>query len=618
MAGAIRITNTASPGDDNKTIQYNNDGYFGGAAQLFWDKVNNRLGIGDNTPAQQLSLTKSMELLETTASDIGVIYKGANRFLHTYHATGAQGYNIFLGNNAGNFSMAISGSDFHASYNIAIGENVLSALTTGYSNCGLGVNALRTLTTGYGNLGMGIHTLEENITGCINVAIGNRAGQGTNGHSFSNNVLVGFAAGRFLANGGDNNILIGYQAGDNVTSGEKNIIIGYDLNALAAAGDSQLNIGSLIFGNLGATKRVGINTSTMNETLNVGGAIRLGTSALTNAGTIRWNGTNFQGYKGAAWVNLDGGGGGGFSDGGEAGGAARTLGNTDNYHLGFKTNDTVRLHINNDGSIGINKITPLGCKLDIDGNFRAWYTKAGSAIMEVCGTHRMLVTGSSLVTDFFASWAINVGPTSSGATRNVVGMEINVQESESDQGLKGQRTGKSSTILQIVPESQFDGRSGYNVSFGIMFGRGGHTGNPRMHVGVVAEQYAIVHNGAFMLLHGGNGAGDRPSAAMDLRDNWLCGIDTAAATLSYAFRTGNSQPFVSRNAADNATYILIGMATDNQILVGYACANYINLGQSSGSSNPIRIRVGGVNDKTILVGAADSGGAGYRMLRVGN
>lgn len=633
MAGKISKTSYNIPGGNVKQLQYNDTGLFGGCSQLFWDKTNNRLGLGDSTPAKQISITKCMEMLACSGSGVGVIYKGADRFMHDYKAAGANGHNTFIGVNAGNFSMAINSDSWHASYNVGVGNYTLASLTYGYQNIGLGYEALKNTSHGFTNVGVGVYALKENTTGSTNVGIGRGSfqknktgnanvgigcgtGYGTVDENISCNICIGHYAGYMLGTGGDNNILIGYQAGDNVTSGEKNVIIGYDLNALVAAGNNQLNIASTIFGDLGATKKVGINTSTMNETLNVGGAIRLGTSALTNNGTIRWTGTDFEGYN-SGWESLTSGGG-DFSDGGEAGGVARTLGNTDDYHLGFRTNNLVRLHINDDGSIGINKTTSLGTKLDVDGNFRSWFTCAGSGIMEVCGTHRMLITGSSLSSDFFASWVVNVGPTSSTATRNVVGMELNVQESESDQGLKGSRTGKSSTILQIVPESQFDGRSGYNVSFGIMFSRGSHTGNPRMHVGVVAEQYAIAHGGDFMLLHGGSSSGDRPNAAMDLRNNWLCGIDTSSAILSYAFKTGNNQPFVSRNAADNATYILIGMATDNQILVGYACANYINLGQSSGSSNPIRIRVGGVNDKTIQVGAVDSGGAGYRMLRVGN
>ncbi|NQT76697.1 MAG: hypothetical protein HQ565_03210 [Bacteroidetes bacterium] len=42
-----------------------------------------------------------------------------------------------------------------------------------------------------------------------------------------------------------------------------------------------------------------------------------------------------------------------FSNGGEAGGADRSLGNTDNYALSFKTNNTTHLKIQNDGGVRI-------------------------------------------------------------------------------------------------------------------------------------------------------------------------------------------------------------------------------------------------------------------------
>ncbi|MEA2037224.1 MAG: hypothetical protein U9O94_06950, partial [Nanoarchaeota archaeon] len=47
-----------------------------------------------------------------------------------------------------------------------------------------------------------------------------------------------------------------------------------------------------------------------------------------------------------------------YSDGGENGGADRTLGNKDNYDLGFLTNNINRLHIQNDGNIGIGTNAP--------------------------------------------------------------------------------------------------------------------------------------------------------------------------------------------------------------------------------------------------------------------
>lgn len=55
-----------------------------------------------------------------------------------------------------------------------------------------------------------------------------------------------------------------------------------------------------------AQQGVGIGPSSVVplEMLDVDGAIKIGTTTGTNAGTIRWNGTNFQGYDGTQWVNF--------------------------------------------------------------------------------------------------------------------------------------------------------------------------------------------------------------------------------------------------------------------------------------------------------------------------
>jgi len=50
--------------------------------------------------------------------------------------------------------------------------------------------------------------------------------------------------------------------------------------------------------------RVG-SSAAPSEMLHVEGAILLGTTSNTNAGTIRWNGTDFQGYNGSTWVSLN-------------------------------------------------------------------------------------------------------------------------------------------------------------------------------------------------------------------------------------------------------------------------------------------------------------------------
>ncbi|MBI1288543.1 MAG: hypothetical protein GC178_13310 [Flavobacteriales bacterium] len=62
---------------------------------------------------------------------------------------------------------------------------------------------------------------------------------------------------------------------------------------------------SSVFGQTG----MGIGNTNPQEKLDVTGAIKIGTTSTSNAGTIRWNGTNFQGYDGSQWVNLDSQGG---------------------------------------------------------------------------------------------------------------------------------------------------------------------------------------------------------------------------------------------------------------------------------------------------------------------
>ena len=55
--------------------------------------------------------------------------------------------------------------------------------------------------------------------------------------------------------------------------------------------------------------------------------------------------------SGGAGANLTYGSAGDFKDGGDAGGANRTLGNTDAYSLGFETNDVVRLSLSATGFV---------------------------------------------------------------------------------------------------------------------------------------------------------------------------------------------------------------------------------------------------------------------------
>jgi len=57
-----------------------------------------------------------------------------------------------------------------------------------------------------------------------------------------------------------------------------------------------------------ATKLLGVDVISPQEKLDVNGGIKLGAALNTNAGTMQWDGTNFQGYNGTTWNNLDGSG----------------------------------------------------------------------------------------------------------------------------------------------------------------------------------------------------------------------------------------------------------------------------------------------------------------------
>ena len=71
--------------------------------------------------------------------------------------------------------------------------------------------------------------------------IGTDAMGGTTG-SKSNNVAVGYHAGRSMTTGG-NNVALGYQAGNSLTTGSNNIIIGYDADASSATATNEITLG---------------------------------------------------------------------------------------------------------------------------------------------------------------------------------------------------------------------------------------------------------------------------------------------------------------------------------------------------------------------------------------
>ena len=118
------------------------------------------------------------------------IFKGTDRFLHTYYGSGTIGLNTFLGLNAGNFSMG--GTVQQGSYNTGVGYGSLMSLTSGSYNSAFGLYSLKSNTTGYDNSAFGYSAL-YNTTGNYNSAFGSEVlysnTSGYNNSAFGNQAL---------------------------------------------------------------------------------------------------------------------------------------------------------------------------------------------------------------------------------------------------------------------------------------------------------------------------------------------------------------------------------------------------------------------------------------------
>ena len=90
--------------------------------------------------------------------------------------------------------------------------------------------------------------------------------------------------------------------------------INYDHSTDEMSFTSEKSISFLTAGNtafvIDSSGNVGIGISSPTEKLEVNGAIKIGNTTNTNAGTIRWTGSDFEGYTGTDWVSLTAGTGG--------------------------------------------------------------------------------------------------------------------------------------------------------------------------------------------------------------------------------------------------------------------------------------------------------------------
>lgn len=118
------------------------------------------------------------------------------RLLHNYSNATATGRNIFVGLNAGNFTLSpLGGSSDLASYNAGFGYGTLKGLTTGSYNTGIGYSACEIISSGADNVGIGAFSNQYLTTGNNNTSVGSHAGY-TNSTG-SSSVFMGYRAGYY-------------------------------------------------------------------------------------------------------------------------------------------------------------------------------------------------------------------------------------------------------------------------------------------------------------------------------------------------------------------------------------------------------------------------------------
>jgi hypothetical protein len=152
-----------------------------------------------------------------------VVYKGGAPFIHDYKPPANNGYNLFVGVNAGNFTMG-SANSLEASCNVGIGANAFRANTTGYNNVAIGYNAFQANTVGNYNTGIGTKALQANTEGFANTSIGHSS-------------LLANTTGVW-------NVGVGASASENNTTGSYNTSIGTRALQANTTGNYNTSIGN--------------------------------------------------------------------------------------------------------------------------------------------------------------------------------------------------------------------------------------------------------------------------------------------------------------------------------------------------------------------------------------
>jgi hypothetical protein len=164
---------TTAPGGSTGQVQYNNAGAFGGAANLYWDAANNRVGINNAAPAYSLDVTGNGNF--TTGLNVGNTYTLSGVSPYAYiESSSANGLpRIHFRTTATNrFTVGVNGPD--NSFHITGGSFAPAS-------------ASRISITSAGKVGIGVATALTNLHVLAGASSGFAPGDTINGLFVENN-----------------------------------------------------------------------------------------------------------------------------------------------------------------------------------------------------------------------------------------------------------------------------------------------------------------------------------------------------------------------------------------------------------------------------------------------
>ncbi len=583
--GDNRPGNDATPGP-YLSIQDNNHGESLGIRELLRiesksEATGGFVGIGtaierpnDARPKEQLEITKNFRMKPTGnvvlgKATEGVIYQDGTRYLHNY---GNYMHNVFLGYEAGNFTMT-------GAFNMGFGAFSLNQITAGENNIGIGSRALQDLGTGSDNIAIGKSSNQGGAPvsflprafGSRNISVGSQT-MSQNIVSGSDNIAIGDSSMSFLSNGEDNigigtNAMLNVQGFTHPTNtessvGSHNIGIGKSAlqgNASGITGSMNVGIGRYAISDLSSGKQnvaIGDSASFRLTTGNSNTAV--GDSTMQNVKTtagntvvgasagFHFNGdyNTFLGYKAGYGKNI---------------GAGNLNSRVGNNNIGIGANSLYK-NEQSSNNIAIGYDAMNGIQWDTAGKNIAI---GNSAMLNVSGTHNVVIGDSALQSDDF-----NRADDSTDFRKNVtaIGDGTGNNNFGDDSVYIGYRAGASVLSDSLAVESNFhdayDNKSDKAIFIGYGAGTNG-IGNDGQYAN--EKNIAIGYNAFQAYGMAGNAANNIAIGEQSLQ-TLDQGIDNVAIGSNSGFNVSNG----SRNVFIGKSAGPIASSSDDKLYINNA------------------------------------------------